>query len=298
MCLYLNVAMNVTPVTLSSHEPHPQTTPPPLAPKDVHVNSNFGQQRSDSHAPKSIQLQNETEFQEKPEVQTPTIKVQDSGEGDPEESWTQCDDALLLSNIQTCFYDDYEEGEEGDEGEEQNKGQIPPLSDSDTSKLTATNTNLSKVLPDAPTPQRTDQPSTLGLGKPDLPPHHSSIPLQQPPPYVPPSQSPSYFPPPQAAGYAPPPPSYSPHPPAFSPQPVYQMAPVPHPSWQPGGYGHDPYLRSSSYPTIQPPAPHMLPPTTPPASTSVQTHPHIDRSTKPSVDNFANSNPQVLTSLG
>ncbi len=207
--------------------------------------------------------------------ESPRIEVQGLGEeeGDPEYSWTPCDDALLLSNIQTYFDDDYDEDP------------VEPQTD-----LTATNNDLSKVLPDGPPKPKPTAlvvpPARQQLSQPltTHPPHSAHPPpAGYTPAHLPHSalsqQSPAHPPP---AGYTPAhPPPYSPHPPA-----PYQYSVDPS--------CHDSYLRSSSYPVMQvgvADLPQLPPPSTPPAISS--RIPTIDRTCKPTDNKL-----HVLTSLG
>ncbi len=205
---------------------------------------------------------------------------------DPEDSWTPCDDALLLSNVQTFFYDDYEEGNEGEV--------------SGTTGLTATNENLSKVLPDGPIERRADHPTTLIVPNGTKPVHTQSNTFFPPTmTQLAPTNNTQYTTPPT---YSPnPPPTYSPNPPpTYSPQPVnyssYQSPPYnqqPNVISFPANPAHESYLRSSSFPLIQQTSFVTNPPATPPGVSTG--YPVVDRSAKPHDDN---SRPYVLTSLG
>ena len=204
-----------------------------------------------------------------------TINVENFGEDDSEDTggWAPCDDALLLSNVQTFFYDDYEESNEDEVSE---------------TGLTATNEDLCKVLPDGPTPTRVDHPATLLVSKPQQ--QQQPIPTN-PPPTIAPHPSSQVVP--ANAEYTPPP-AYALHPSAFSPHSSnyssYNQQPV---STNPACNPHDPYLRSSSYPQMQPNFVAQTP-ATPPA-VSARYPPIVDRSVKPQ---NVNLKPHVLTSLG
>lgn len=228
----------------------------------------------------------------------------ESHEGGDDDMWLSppCDDILLLSNEQTYFDDDVDDTEGG--------GDSPP-------SVTATDGNLSKVLPDGPVPAvrheggqhgegvggMTHGPTTGGTAPngpvpvmisysqppssipssihPPLPynPMHSPVPPMNPPP--------SYAPPQQ---YTPTQSTYLPHPPNYSP---YQQQSHPLPgSISPVVPHYDQYNRSSSFPVMQPPQVPIDPPATPPA------YPSVDRSTKPSSQDLNELKPHVLTSLG
>lgn len=252
-------------------------------------------------------------------MNSPTINIEDvemqEGEegGYPEDSWTARDDMLLLSNNQPYLYDDEEEYEK----EEAPTSNTVPMATSEavstpssevvpTSQptghvsLTATDSNLSKVLPDR------FQFSSTG------PQPIASIPGQtSAPPVNLQTAGPLPYQPPPSGGYQTPP-SYHPHPiqsnynpsmmppgptPMYQPPPSYSTpGPVPFaPNWGAPAYYQNPHpvqppsqIPRYNVPSYQPYAPPPTVAQPPPPSSAVVKTPPINRDLKP----------HVLTSLG